>query len=231
MGILEKIGKTIYPFLKDLVIAEAKTVITDAASSIQVNTPSLQLLIQAPEGVSVKKQTTYSACYDISYFGEDTEIAPNEQKLLNTGIRFILLEYGRVSKNYCLKLYVRSGISVKQNLILQNGTGIIDSDYRNEIKVCLRNLGTTPVQIKNGDRIAQFAIERVENANVSYLSSDEFMEESVKAARIEKDSEGEGYVERTGGFGSTGTTGTKQSILGMSDASVIADIENLRNRK
>lgn len=55
-------------------------------------------------------------------------------------------------------LYVRSSLGVKRNLVLANGTGVIDAGYRGEIMVTLRNIGDYPVTIARGERIVQLVI-------------------------------------------------------------------------
>ena len=49
----------------------------------------------------------------------------------------------------------RSGLAFKHGLSLVNGIGVIDSDYRGEICVGLRNHGTTDYTVQPGERIAQ----------------------------------------------------------------------------
>ena len=77
----------------------------------------------------------------------------------------------------------RSGLAVRGVTTL---AGVIDPGYRGEIRVVMTNLGTQPVEIKAGDRIAQLRIvQRIE-------ASFEVVEELGDAARGER------------GFGSTG---------------------------
>jgi dUTP pyrophosphatase len=80
----------------------------------------------------------------------------------------------------------RSGLALKQGLTLPNTPATIDSDYRGELKVALVNLGSEPVRISRGMRIAQMLVARVEPA--SFLEVDE----------LPPTDRGEG------GFGSTG---------------------------
>ena len=76
-----------------------------------------------------KRQSKYSAGYDI-YSYNDYQINPNSRKLIDTGISISILNdyYGRIAP--------RSGLSVKG---IDIGAGVIDSDYRGEIKVLLIN--------------------------------------------------------------------------------------------
>jgi dUTP pyrophosphatase len=55
----------------------------------------------------------------------------------------------------------RSGLADRYGLTLLNSPGTIDSDYRGEIQIILVNLGSGPVTVQNGDRIAQLVIAPV----------------------------------------------------------------------
>jgi dUTP pyrophosphatase len=52
-------------------------------------------------------------------------------------------------------VYARSGLAMRFGISLPNGVGVIDSDYRGEIKVLLTNFSDEPFEIQPGDRIAQ----------------------------------------------------------------------------
>ena len=60
----------------------------------------------------------------------------------------------------------RSGLSLRQGLIVVNAPGTIDSDYRGEIKVLLINLSREPQTISRGVRIAQLVIAPVVQARL-----------------------------------------------------------------
>ena len=81
-------------------------------------------------------------------------------------------------------VFARSGLAVKHGLALSNGVGVIDSDYRGEIKVV--NLSDKPYTIQPGERIAQLAVMPV---LLPALEEVETLEETDRGA---------------GGFGSTG---------------------------
>ncbi len=80
----------------------------------------------------------------------------------------------------------RSGLALRHGLTLPNAPGTIDSDYRGEVAVILANLGSEPVTIRRGDRIAQLVVAPV--ARVVW-------EEAEDLAPSER---------QGGGFGSTG---------------------------
>ncbi len=83
-------------------------------------------------------------------------------------------------------LFARSGLAVKHGVTLSNGVGVIDSDYRGEIKVGLVNLGAEPYTIEPGERLAQLVLMPVGRA------------ELVLAQELDDTARG------AGGFGSTG---------------------------
>jgi dUTP pyrophosphatase len=58
----------------------------------------------------------------------------------------------------------RSGLAAKQGVSVLNAPGTIDADYRGEVGVILINLGTEPVTLNRGDRIAQMVVAPVVQA-------------------------------------------------------------------
>ncbi len=81
----------------------------------------------------------------------------------------------------------RSGLALRHGVTCLNTPGLIDSGYRDELRVLLVNLDPeTPFEVKRGDRIAQLVIQRVEHADFEVVDS---LDESERGL---------------GGFGSTG---------------------------
>ena len=92
------------------------------------------------------------ACMDI-YAIEDQTIEPHSYGVfVRTGFRLALPEGTKAN------IYARSGLSLKTTLRLSNGVGIIDSNYRDEVKVIFDNIGNEPYTIHTGDRIAQMEL-------------------------------------------------------------------------
>ena len=56
----------------------------------------------------------------------------------------------------------RSGLALRYGLTLPNAPATIDADYRGELMVPIVNLGTEPVAVTRGTRIAQLVFQRVE---------------------------------------------------------------------
>jgi dUTP pyrophosphatase len=110
--------------------------------------------------------------------GETVLISPGERAAVRTGLELEIPE-GHVGL-----VWPRSGLAVGQGI--DTLAGVIDSDYRGELRVVLINHGDETLVIRPGDRIAQLLIQKVERA--SFVRSDA-LKDSDRGA---------------GGFGSTG---------------------------
>ena len=75
------------------------------------------------------------------------------------------------SAEYVALVFARSGLGIKHGIALSNGVGVIDSDYRGEIRVGLTNLSDTPYTVQPGDRIAQLAVMPVVQAELERVDS------------------------------------------------------------
>lgn len=83
----------------------------------------------------------------------DTLLDPFERQLIPCGISLA------IPQGYAGFVLPRSGLALKQGVSLVNSPGLIDSNYRGEIKVIAINFDPhTPVKITRGDRIAQLVI-------------------------------------------------------------------------
>ena len=89
-------------------------------------------------------------------------------------------------KDMDIKIYPRSGLGFKYDIRLSNSTGIVDSQFRGEVKMAIVNMGSVPYVIYPGDRIAQMVVEKRLDVEV------------VKVDQLGETERGEG------GFGSTG---------------------------
>ncbi len=89
---------------------------------------------------------------------EDILINSFETVLIPTGI-YIALPDG-----YEAQIRSRSGMTLKHGIVVANGIGTIDSDYRGEIKVILYNQSKKDYTITPGERIAQMVISKYEKA-------------------------------------------------------------------
>ena len=76
-------------------------------------------------------------------------LAPMQRALVPTGLAIEL------PGPECVALvYARSGLSIKHGLCMANGVGVIDSDYRGELRVPMVNLSNEPYTIQPGERVA-----------------------------------------------------------------------------
>lgn len=111
---------------------------------------------------------------------EAVTIQPGEVYWVSTGIAL------EVPKGCAGLVYARSSLGAKRGLAPANKVGVVDSDYRGEIKVVLLNHSNQPQTLQPGERVAQFVITPV------LTPSYEEVEELTDTTR------------GTGGFGSTG---------------------------
>lgn len=95
-----------------------------------------------------KKATDGAACFDIQS-ADNTEIAPKNSGVVRTGLKF------KIPAGYVMLVFSRSGHGFKNGVRLANSVGVIDSDYRGEVKVKLQNDGDETFSVRYGDRVAQ----------------------------------------------------------------------------
>lgn len=128
-----------------------------------------------------QRQTAGSAGFDLkACMEEPVTLKPGDRSTFCTGWA-VEIPQGCVGLVFC-----RSGLGVKHGVSLPNCVGVIDSDYRGELIVPLRNFGDKAYTIQPGERIAQLVVAPV------CLPVVEEVEELTQTARGE------------GGFGSTG---------------------------
>ena len=127
-------------------------------------------------------QSEYSAGADLcACIDNPVTIAPHERALIPSGLA-IEME----SSGFGAFVFARSGLSSKKGICLANSVGVIDSDYRGEIKVAVLNTSEQEYTIEPFERIAQLVFMPVETAEFTMA---ETLSETVRG---------------DGGFGSTG---------------------------
>lgn len=124
-----------------------------------------------------------AACDLCACMDEPLTLNPGQTALVPTGIA---LAPDPNDEPVAALIYARSGLASKHGIALPNGVGVIDSDYRGEIFVALRNHSDTPYTMQSGERIAQMIFTPIRI--VSF----------VEVTELDETSRG------TGGFGSTG---------------------------
>jgi dUTP pyrophosphatase len=134
------------------------------------------------EGLPLPARATEGAAgYDVCSADPDFSLAPMARRLVRTGLALA------IPSGYEAQVRPRSGLALKHGLTLPNTPATIDADYRGELMIAMINLGSEPVTIVRGTRIAQLVFQRVEQVR---LVAVEALPPSGRGA---------------GGFGSTGT--------------------------
>lgn len=101
-----------------------------------------------------KAKTSGSAGLDLrANITESITLQPGQRMLIPTGIAIELPE------GYLCYVVPRSGLANDYGISVVNAPGLVDTDFRGEIKVNLINLGDKPFTIERGDRIAQMVIQ------------------------------------------------------------------------
>jgi len=89
---------------------------------------------------------------------EDVQIKAFSWTIISTGI------YLEIPEGYECQIRSRSGLAAKFGIFVLNSPGTIDSGYRGEVKIILKNEDHRPYEVKKGDRIAQMVFAPVTNA-------------------------------------------------------------------
>lgn len=113
--------------------------------------------------------------------GRKIELYPGERMLVPTGLVFDMKE------GFSLRIHPRSGLSLKNGIVVANCEGVVDADYVQQTYVMLHNISSVPFAIRDGDRIAQAELVTIFQPKI-----------------VESDREPEEKTSRKGGFGSTG---------------------------
>ena len=127
------------------------------------------------------KGSRFAAGFDLyADINEKIHIQPGECVELYSGIAF------EIPDGYVGLVFSRSGISTRQGLCLANGVGVIDSDYRGNVGIPIRNHSAEEQVVMPHERIAQMMI--IKNPDI-------VLYETTELTDTERGS---------GGFGSTG---------------------------
>ena len=101
-----------------------------------------------------ERKTQKSAGYDFC-LPEDVVLEPGKLQLVPTGVKAYMQD------DEYLGMHIRSSMAVKKHIMLVNNVGIIDADYYNNedneghIMLALLNMGSEPVALPKGERVAQ----------------------------------------------------------------------------
>jgi len=144
-------------------------------STYSVCNPIYECMVQPGAQLPKRAHSTDAGADLFSY--EECEIYPGEQKLVDTGIAI------KIPRGFGGFIYNRSSQG-KKGITIPHGVGVIDSDYRGNLKVLLKNISEDPYKIEVGDRIAQLVIQPIQLVDFKDIWND--------------------TTRGTGGFGSTG---------------------------
>lgn len=143
----------------------------------------LRFLRVREEAVLPARATAGSAGYDLrACISEPAEIEPGASVVLPTGLA------AQIPEGLAGLIFTRSGLGIRHGIVVTNGVGVIDSDYRGEIRVGLTNLSKTAYTVAPGERVAQMILMPYFALPVEEVDA---LDETVRGA---------------GGFGSTGTS-------------------------
>lgn len=135
-----------------------------------------------PEAKLPAYGSEFAAGADLYALSENPiRIAPQETAIVHTGLAV------EIPEGYVGLVFARSGLATKKGLAPANKVGVIDSDYRGELRVALYNHTKYVQTVEPFERVAQFVI-------MPYV-----------AAQFEEAKELSDTVRGEGGFGSTGT--------------------------
>lgn len=178
--------------------------------------PPLQIQLLNDKAQAPTRGSAFAAGYDL-YSAVDDVVPARGKAMVSTGIAIAvpagtckyplpsLLKFHRsMFRTVQLTLYStdgrvapRSGLAAKHSI--DTGAGVIDADYRGEVRVILFNFSDKDFEIKSGDRIAQLVIERIYTPEVLVVKE---LDASVRGA---------------GGFGSTGGFGSGSASAGAAN--------------
>lgn len=117
-------------------------------STVQTNYFFLFLLLTATRG---------AACYDL-FSCQDVTLLAGKREMVNTGVKMDF------PSHLMGKIFSRSGLAMNRGIDVV--AGVIDSDFRGEIEVCLHNTSNEDVKLREGERIAQMAFIPVSHPEI-----------------------------------------------------------------
>lgn len=142
----------------------------------------LKLMRVREDAIIPKQATAGSAGYDLcACMDAPQTIEPGERCVFPSGLA------AEIPAGTAGFIFTRSGLGIKKGIHVTNGVGVIDSDYRGEIRIGLHNLSAEPYTVQPGERIAQMIIMPYFAPTIEEVTS---LTETDRGA---------------GGFGSTGT--------------------------
>ena len=121
----------------------------------------LGIMLTSTEAKPPLQQTPGSAGFDM-HAAEGCVIAPGQRSMISTGVSIHL------PRGHYGQLLGRSGLACRHGVVVLGG--VIDPDYRGEVKVMLLNTGDAALTVTRGDRIAQLVLIKYASPAVVMLS-------------------------------------------------------------
>ena len=192
------LAKFYFNLYKTNPMVDSKSLSQDTMDALHTAKLQLQVKKLNPKALLPVKGSENAAGYDLHAI-EASVVPARGQAMIGTGLAFGIPvgNYGRVAP--------RSGLAAKNSIDVL--AGVIDSDYRGELKVILANFSDKDFQVEEGMRIAQLIIEKY---TLTSLTEVETLDDTVRGA---------------GGFGSTGVAklpegGVKRSLAELEKSQI-----------
>ena len=168
-----------------LIFATSLQIINDIYLYQQMQTQMQVKILKMRETVRLpRKGTNDAAGFDLcSNDLENIVINPGEKKFIHTGLKM------EMPRGYAGFIYARSGLGCKFGVVPSNCVGVIDSDYRGEVMVCLHNHGTEDFEVRYQYNIAQIVFMPVPEVEIVEVNDENELTDTLRDE---------------GGFGSTG---------------------------
>lgn len=175
----------------------------DVSINLWDPTPTLTCFKVFPEAHLPEYGTDQAACFDLKASLQDGDTvtvysATNNKQKRTVENNSLMLYHGErmlvptgcifdLESNTSLRIHPRSGLSLKNGVVIANCEGIVDADYVEQTYVMLHNISDEPFKINDADRIAQGEVVSYTRRNI-----------------VETTTRPEQKTDRNGGLGSTG---------------------------
>jgi dUTP pyrophosphatase len=145
--------ETFDPNIFGAMLSEFGLDIGQLSNDMDEYSPTMPLRYSSSNENSVDPEYAYptDSGFDL-YSTEEVEIVPFGRKLVPTGLHF------DIPDGYEIQVRSKSGLALKDGIMVLNSPGTVDQGYTGEIKVILFNANSLPTTIKKGQKIAQAVI-------------------------------------------------------------------------
>jgi dUTP pyrophosphatase len=116
-----------------------------------IDTETLTVRLLHPDAKLPARGRPHDAGFDLASV-EAVTLAPGERRLVATGVAVA------IPPGIAGLVTPRSGLAANHGIHPLNSPGLIDPNYRGELKVALHNAGSEPFAVGVGDRIAQLLL-------------------------------------------------------------------------